>query len=126
MPDPTNTPSWTVTPNSSAEVLDLLKASGVGPARTSIRSPWQNGTAERWVGSLRRECFDHVIALNEQHVRRIAREYTAYYHEDRTHLGLNKDTPAGRPVEPTPTAARLESLPRVGGLHHRYVWKMAA
>ena len=110
----------------SAEVLDLLKSSGIEPVRTSIRSPWQNGTAERWVGSARRECFDQVIALNEPHLRRIACEYIAYYHDDRTHLGLDKDTPLGRPVEPKPTAARLESLPRVGGLHHRYVWKTAA
>ena len=78
------------------------------------------------MGSVRRECFDHVIGLNEPHVRRIAREYIAYYHEDRTHLGLDKDTPLARPFEPKPTAARLESLPRVGGLHHRYVWKAAA
>jgi len=110
----------------SAQVLDLLKASGIDPVRTSIRSPWQNGTAERWVGSARRECFDHVIALNEAHVRRIARDYISYYHEDRTHLGLDKDTPLGRPVESKPDAARLESLPRVGGLHHRYTWKTAA
>ena len=110
----------------SAEVLELLKSSGIEPKHTSIRSPWQNGTAERWVGSARRDCFDHVIALNEPHVRRIAREFIAYYHEDRTHLGLGKDTPFGRPVEQKPEGARLESQPRLGGLHHRYVWKSAA
>lgn len=92
----------------------------------SIRSPWQNGIAERWVGTARRECFDHVIALNEAHVRRLGREFIAYYHEDRTHLGLAKDTPTKRPVEMKPAGAELESLPRVGGLHHRYVWKTAA
>lgn len=75
----------------SAGVLDLLKASGIEPVRTSIRSPWQNGTAERWVGSARRECFDHVIAISEAHVRRLGREFVAYYHADRTHLGLDKD-----------------------------------
>jgi hypothetical protein len=67
-----------------------------------------------------------VIALNEPHVRRIAREYIAYYHEDRTHLRLDKDTPLGRPVESKADGARVESLPRVGGLHHRYIWKRAA
>jgi hypothetical protein len=77
-------------------------------------------------GSARRECFDHVIALNEPHVRRIAREFISYYHEDRTHIGLNKDTPLGRPIEVKPDNAQLESLPRVGGLHHRYLWKTAA
>jgi hypothetical protein len=78
------------------------------------------------VGSARRECFDHVIAINEAHVRRLGREFVAYYHEDRTHLGLNKETPTGRPTEEKPTDGRLESLPRIGGLHHRYVWKTAA
>jgi hypothetical protein len=68
-----------------------------------------------------------VIALNEAHVRRIAREYMAYYHGDRTHDALGKDTPNGRAIEPKPAdAAALISLPRVGGLHHRYVWKTAA
>jgi len=110
----------------SAEVLALLKSSAVDPVRTSFRSPWQNGIAERWVGSIRRECFDHVIALNEAHVRRLGREFIEYYHEDRTHLGLDKDTPSTRPVEPKPAGAVLESLARVGGLHHRYVWKIAA
>ena len=110
----------------STEVLDLLKASAIDPVRTSIRSPWQNGTAERWVGSARRECFDHVIAINEAHVRRLGREFIDYYHKDRTHLGLDKDTPSERPVEIKPAGAELKSLARVGGLHHRYVWKTAA
>ena len=110
----------------SAEFLDLLRASGIEPKHTSIRSPWQNGTAERWVGTARRECFDHVIAIDESHVRRLGREFVAYYHEDRTHLGLEKDAPAGRSVESKPDSGRLESQPRIGGLHHRYVWKTAA
>jgi len=108
------------------EVLELLKSSAIDPVRTSIRSPWQNGVAERWVGTARRECFDHVIAINEAHVRRLSREFIAYYHEDRTHLGLDKDTPAQRAVDVKPAGAELESLARVGGLHHRYVWKTAA
>jgi transposase InsO family protein len=108
------------------EVVKFLESSGIELVRTSIRSPWQNGVAERWVGSVRRECFDHVIALNETHALRIAREYVAYYHQDRTHLGIGKDTPGGRPVELKLDGAVLEALPRVGGIHHRYRWKNAA
>ena len=110
----------------SAEVVAFLKSSGIKPVRTSVRSPWQNGVAERWVGSARRDCFDHVIALNEAHVRRLAREYMAYYHVDRTHDGLGKDTPSRRATERKPDGAELISLPRIGGLHHRYVWRAAA
>jgi putative transposase len=75
------------------------------------------------IGSARRDCFDHVIALNEAHARRLGREFLAYYHEDRTHHGLDKDTPAKRPIEGKPEGVELESLARVGGLYHRYVWK---
>jgi putative transposase len=110
----------------SDEVLALVKSSGIEPVHTSIRSPWQNGTAERWVGTARRGCFDHVIALNDAHASRIAREFISYYHSDRTHLGLDKDTPIPRPVESRPKDGYLQSLSRVGGLHHRYVWKSAA
>jgi putative transposase len=109
------------------EVVAFLNASGTEPLRTSVRSPWQNGTAERWVGSARREMFDHTIPLNESHLRRLGREYLAYYHEDRTHLGLAKATPAHRAVEQRPTATRrIHSQPRMGGLHHRYGWTAAA
>jgi len=78
------------------EVREFLKASGIQAVRTSIRSPWQNGVAERWVGSCRREMLDHIIPLNEQHPLRFCREYITYYHEDRTHMRLNKEAP-GRP-----------------------------
>jgi hypothetical protein len=86
-----------------------------------VRAPWQNGVAEKWIGSARRDCFDHVIALNEVHVRRLGREFIAYYHEDRTHLRLNKDTPSERSIEGKREGAELESVARVGGLYHRYV-----
>ena len=77
--------------------------------------------AERWVGSLRRELLDHVIVLNRRHLRRLLAEYVRYYHEDRTHLGLGKDTPAGRvPTSVHPRDRKVVSLPRLGGLHHRY------
>ena len=101
----------------SADVVWTVQQNGTEPVRTAFRSPWQNGVAERWVGSVRRELLDHVIVVNERHMRRLLRDYIRYYHEDRTHLGLGKDTPCGR-------AAFLNvdsSLPRLGGLHHRYV-----
>jgi hypothetical protein len=63
------------------------------PKRTSFRSPWQNGIAERWVGSCRRDVLDHIVALNERHLKRLLAEYVRYHHEDRTHLGLEKATP---------------------------------
>jgi transposase InsO family protein len=109
------------------EVLEFLKASGVEPLRTTVRSPWQNGVAERWIGSARREIFDHVIPLNVRHLRRLGREYLAYYHHDRTHIGLDTTTPALRPVESRPTeTSQIRSEPRIGGLHHRYHWTEAA
>jgi putative transposase len=110
-----------------SEVFAFLKASGIKAIRTSVRSPWQNGIAERWVGSARRDVLDHVIPMNEQHLRRLGREYLAYYHRDRTHIGLKKTTPASRPVGPRPTKRTdILALPRIGGLHHRYTWPAAA
>ena len=82
-----------------SEVLQFLKSSALKPMRTTIRSPWQNGVAERWVGSARRELLDHIIPLNEYHLRRLGRDYLVYYHQDRTHIGLNKNTPGERAVE---------------------------
>jgi transposase InsO family protein len=109
------------------EVVNVLKATGLTPKRTSVQAPWQNGIAERWVGSCRREILDHVIALNEQHLRRLICNYVAYHHEDRIHDGLSKDTPNRRPVEPRPSAkATISSCARLGGLHHRYRWEEAA
>ena len=77
-------------------------SSGLKPKRTSIASPWQNGIAERWVGSCRRELFDHVIPLNERHLRRLVREYVAYFEQDRIYDALDKDTPQRRPIEKKP------------------------
>jgi putative transposase len=109
------------------EVTDLLTASGMKPRRISPASPWQNGVAERWIGSCRRDLLDHVLIFNGAHLLRLVMDYVSYYHTDRTHDGLDKDTPATRPVTPKPTVpARLVSLPRLGGLHHRYDWQQAA
>jgi putative transposase len=89
--------------------------------RTAFRSPWQNGVAERWVGSCRQDLLNHVIVLNERHLKRLMVEYVRYCHEDRTHLGLAKDTPAGRLItHRSATGNTIRSFPRLGGLHHRY------
>ena len=83
----------------NSDVTVFLKATGLEPKRTSVQAPWQNGIAERWVGSCRHEILDHVIALNEQHLRRLIRDYVNYYHQDRIHDSLEKDTPDRRPIE---------------------------
>jgi putative transposase len=100
------------------EVPAAIRSMNMAYVRTSLQSPWQNGIAERWVGSCRRDGLDHVIALNEHHLKRLLSEYIRYYHQDRTHLGLNKETPGGR-VRST-AWGRVVSHPRLGGLHHRY------
>lgn len=95
---------------------------GLSPVATSLRSPWQNGVAERWVGSCRRDLLDHVIPLNERHLKRLLSEYVRYYHHDRTHLGLEKDTPNPRARTEQKRGSRILSFQRLGGLHHRYDW----
>ena len=99
---------------------------GIDEVISSPKSPWQNPFAERVIGSIRRDCLDHVIVMNEHHLRRILKNYFEYYHQDRTHLGLAKDTPVVRAIQSKPTGGKLIKLPRVGGLHHRYMWKKAA
>jgi putative transposase len=100
------------------EVPAAVRSLGMIPLRTSFESPWQNGIAERWVESCRRDLLDRVIAVNERHLKWLLSEYVSYYHEDRTRLGLTKGTPAGRTS--SASAGRVVSLDRVGGLHHRY------
>src|ERR1700751_3416354 len=105
----------------AGEVVSAVRELGSEPVRTSFRSPWQNGVAERWVGRCRRDLLDHVIVLNERHLKRLMKEYIAYYPEDRTHLALDKGTPAAREARKNPGVGReVVSIPRVGGLHHRY------
>jgi transposase InsO family protein len=86
---------------------------------TAPRSPWQNAYVERFIGSVRRECLDHVIIVNAAGLRRVLNAYVAYYMAARTHLALEKDAPLPRPVA-RPTAGRVVAIPQVGGLHHRY------
>jgi putative transposase len=105
----------------------FLKASGIKPVRMSVGSPWQNGVAERWVGSIRREMLDHVIPLDERHLMRLSLEYVRYYQDDRTHLGLNRETPGGRSTQMRPDLhSAIRAEPRIGGLHNRYTWSAAA
>jgi transposase InsO family protein len=92
---------------------------GIEQLKTAPRCPWQNGYAERWVGTLRRELLDHVIVLGERHLLRLVRDHMAYYNEDRPHTALGGDAPVARAIEP-PSAANVVALSRVGGLHHRY------
>lgn len=111
----------------SAAVVRWVKAMGTKPCCTSYRSPWQNPVAERWIGSCRRELLEDVVVFDQRHLIRLMRSYIGYYHEDRCHLGLNKDAPDARLVTPRPSLmAKVVALPRVGGLHHRYEWSEAA
>jgi putative transposase len=96
-----------------------VKGMRIGEVLTAPQSPWQNPFAERLIGSIRRECLDHVSVLGERHLRRILTAYFAYYHRTRTHLSLEKDAPDGRHIEP-PSLGAVLSIPEVGGLHHRY------
>ena len=96
-----------------------VKGIGITEVLTAPQSPWQNPFAERLIGSIRRECLDHVVVLGERHLRRILTAYFAYYHRTRTHLSLEKDAPHGRNIEP-PSLGPVLSIPEVGGLHHRY------
>ena len=104
-----------------------VKNMGIKEIISAPRSPWQNPFIERIIGSIRRECTDHVIILNEAHLTRVLCSYFEYYHNDRTHLSLEKDPPGGRPVKSRPAGkCKIIALQRVGGLHHRYEWKKAA
>jgi transposase InsO family protein len=110
----------------SGEVTAAVRSFGTEPVRTAYRSPWQNGLAERWVGTCRRELLDHVIVFDERHLRRLLNDYVAYYNAERVHTRL-RDAPECRSVEDRPSpSARVLALPRVGGLHHRYIWREAA
>lgn len=110
----------------SNRVDEAIRKLGIEPRRTAFRSPWQNGIAERWVGSARRELLDHLIVLNEHHLRRLLQEYVDYYNADRVHTEL-RDAPNGRAVQCRPLPeARIVGIPKVGGLHHRYEWQHAA
>lgn len=98
---------------------EQVKAMGIEEVLSAPRSPWQRAYVERVIGSIRRECLDHVIVLGEASLRRILVSYFAYYHEWRTHLSLDKDAPESRPIQPSQQGNVVE-FPAVGGLHHHY------
>ena len=98
---------------------DRVRVMGIEQVVTAPRSPWQNPYAERLIGSIRRECLDHIIIFNESHLRRVLSSYFQYHHRSRTHLSLDKDCPQPRRIRP-PSAGEIIAFPEVGGLHHRY------
>jgi putative transposase len=102
----------------SVDVACAVRSMAIRPVRTSFESPWQNGVAERWVETCRRDLLDHIIAVNERHLKRLLADFVHYYHDDRTHLGLGKGTPNCRTR--STASGRVRSFPRLGGLHHRY------
>jgi transposase InsO family protein len=102
-----------------ADFVKQVKAMGIKQVLSAPRSPWQRAYIERVIGTIRRECLDHVIVISEASLYRHLRNFTDYYHRSRTHLGLQKDTPESRPVQ-APEAGRIVAIPEVGGLHHRY------
>jgi hypothetical protein len=101
-----------------------VEGMGIEEILAAPQSPWQNPFAKRLIGSIRRECLNHVLVLDERHLRRTLARYFSYYHQARTHLALDKDAPDIRPIA-LPAAGKVVQLPEVGGLHHRYVRQAA-
>ena len=120
-------PTYLIRDNDGIYGFDFTRrvsALGIKQVRTAKRSPWQNPYVERVIGSIRRECLDHIIVFDERHLKRVLREYVDYYHRSRTHLGLEKDCPETRVVE-QPSLGPIHSEPVLGGLHHRYTRRAA-
>jgi transposase InsO family protein len=101
------------------DFVDQVKAMGIKQVLSAPRSPWQNAYVGRVIGTIRRECLDHMIVFNERCLYRHLQNFVAYYHRSRTHLALDKDSPEPRPIQP-PGLGRIVAIPEVGGLHHRY------
>ena len=99
------------------EFRDQVAVMNIKEVLSAPRSPWQRAYVERVIGSIRRECLDHTIVLNEESLRRALRSYFSYYHFSRLHLSLERDSPESRPVQ---SVGRIIAFPEVGGLHHRY------
>jgi len=102
-----------------ADFCNRVEAMGIREVITAPRSPWQNAYVERVIGSIRRECLDHIVIFNERHLRRVLSSYVDYYQRTRTHLSLDKDCPDSRPIMPR-RIGKVIAIPQVGGLHHRY------
>ncbi len=110
----------------SDRVLDWIEQLGIEPRATTYGSPWQNGRAERWIETVRCDRFDHVVVINEEHLRRFLLEYVGYDNRERGHTRL-RDSPTGRQAErKLPCHAQALKIWRLGGLHHRYAWSQAA
>jgi transposase InsO family protein len=103
----------------AADFTERVQALEIQEVQAAPASPWQRAYVERVIGSIRRECLDHVIVLDENHLRRILRSYFSYYHQSRTHLSLKRNSPIPREVE-SPSKGTVIAIPQVGGLHHRY------
>jgi len=120
-------PKYLIRDNDSIYGLEFsgrVEGMGIKETKTAYRSPWQNPICERMIGSIRRDCLDHVIIFNEAHLRRILDSYFAYYHRCRTHLGLDNDCPEPRATDP-PEKRTVVAFPKVGGLHNLYLRKAA-
>jgi len=118
---------WTATPQYVVRDRDAvygdiflrrLHAMGIRDRPTAARSPWQNGYAERLIGSIRRDCLDHVVVFGERHLRHLLKSYQRYYNEAPTHLSLDKDAPVPRTVH---AVGSIVAKPLLGGLHHQYI-----
>ena len=101
------------------DFVEQVNAMGIKQVLSAPRSPWQRAYVERLIGTIRRECLDHVIVFDENSLCRHLRAFCDYYHKSRTHLALEKDSPKPRPIQP-PETGRIVSFPEIGGLHHRY------
>ena len=101
-----------------------VKNIGIEEVLIAPRSPWQNPYCERMIGSIRRDCLDHVIVLNDRHLHRILSDYFDYYHNSRPHLSLDRNSPTARCIEP-PSEGEVVAIPQVGGMHHRYMRRAA-
>ena len=108
----------------AGDVARRVRSMGIEEVLTAPGSPWQNGYCERLIGSIRRECLDHFVVLNECHLLRVLRSYASYYHASRTHRALDGDSPDGRAVEP-PELGEVVAYAQVGGIHHRYARRAA-
>ena len=101
------------------DFVEQVKVMGTKEPLSAPRSPWQRAYVERVIGTIRRECLDHVIVFNEASLYRHMKSFAAYYHRSRTHISLSENTPESRPVQP-PELGGIVGIPEVGGLHHRY------
>jgi transposase InsO family protein len=121
-------PKYLIRDNDSAfgsKVTHTIKSLGIKDTPTAPRSPWQNPFVERVIGTIRRDCLDHVIVLNEAHLKSVLKDFFDYYHTSRTHMALDRDSPETRDVHP-PEGGNVIAFPMVGGIHHRYERRKAA